>query len=176
LVLSVQGQYEKAVELTKKNMRLVPDDPAPYSNLAGYYLALQHFDEARNIIHEAQARKLDEFPIHNDLYALAFLASDSPAMAEQQQWFEGQPEAENFGLALSADTEAYHGRMGKARELTQRAVDSAVRADNKEAGAVYFANAAVQHAAYEKFAEAKDSAAQALKLASASQGSRAKPR
>jgi len=170
LVLSVQGQYEKAVELTKENMRLVPDDPAPYSNLAGYYLALQHFDEARNIIHEAQARKLDEFPIHNDLYALAFFGADSAAMAEQQQWLAGQPEAENFGLALSADTEAYHGRMGKARELTQRAVDSAVRADNKEAGAVYFANAAVQQAAYEKFAEAKDSAAQALKLASASQG------
>jgi eukaryotic-like serine/threonine-protein kinase len=170
LVLSVQGQYEKAVELTKENMRLVPDDPAPYSNLAGYYLALQHFDEARNIIHEAQARKLDEFPIHNDLYALAFFGADSAAMAEQQQWLAGQPEAENFGLALSADTEAYHGRVGKARELTQRAVDSAVRADNKEAGAVYFANAAVQQAAYEKFAEAKDSAAQALKLASASQG------
>jgi serine/threonine protein kinase/Flp pilus assembly protein TadD len=170
LVLSVQGQYEKAVELTKENMRLVPDDPAPYSNLAGYYLALQHFDEARNIIHEAQARKLDEFPIHNDLYALAFFGADSAAMAEQQQWLAGQPEAENFGLALSADTEAYHGRVGKARELTQRAVDSAVRADNKEAGAVYFANAAVQQAAYEKFAEAKDSAAQALKLAAASQG------
>jgi eukaryotic-like serine/threonine-protein kinase len=170
LVLSVQGQYEKAVELTKENMRLVPDDPAPYSNLAGYYLALQHFDEARNIIHEAQARKLDEFPIHNDLYALAFFGADSAAMAEQQQWLAGQPEAENCGLALSADTEAYHGRVGKARELTQRAVDSAVRADNKEAGAVYFANAAVQQAAYEKFAEAKDSAAQALKLAAASQG------
>ena len=170
LVLSVQGQYEKAVELTKENMRLVPDDPAPYSNLAGYYLALQHFDEARNIIHEAQERKLDEFPIHNDLYALAFFGADSAAMAEQQQWLAGQPEAENFGLALSADTEAYHGRVGKARELTQRAVDSAVRADNKEAGAVYFANAAVQQAAYEKFAEAKDSAAQALKLAAASQG------
>jgi serine/threonine protein kinase/tetratricopeptide (TPR) repeat protein len=170
LVLSVQGQYEKAVELTKENMRLVPDDPAPYSNLAGYYLALQQFEEARNIIHEAQARKLDEFPIHNDLYALAFFGADSAAMAEQQQWLAGQPEAENFGLALSADTEAYHGRVGKARELTQRAVDSAVRADNKEAGAVYFANAAVQQAAYEKFAEAKDSAAQALKLAPASQG------
>ena len=170
LVLSEQGQYERAVELTRENMRLVPNDPAPYSNLAGYYLALQHFDEARNIIHEAQARKLDEFPIHNDLYALAFFGADSAAMAEQQQWLAGQPEAENFGLALSADTEAYHGRVGKARELTQRAVDSAVRADNKEAGALYFANAAVQQAAYEKFAEAKDSAAQALKLAAASQG------
>ena len=42
---------------------------------------------------------------------------------------------ENFGLALASDTEAYTGHLGKARELTKRAVDSAVRADNKENGA-----------------------------------------
>jgi tetratricopeptide (TPR) repeat protein len=42
--------------------------------------------------------------------------------------------------------------------------------DNKETGAVYFANAAVQQAAYGDVAEAKRSAAQALKLAPASQG------
>jgi tetratricopeptide (TPR) repeat protein len=170
LVLVAQGQYENAVEMTRQNIRLVPDDPAPYSNLAGYYLALQRFDEARRIIHEAQARKLDEFPIHNDLYALAFLGADSAAMREQQQWLAGQPEAENCGLALASDTEAYAGRVGKARELTKRAVDSAVRADNKEAGAIYFGNAAVQQAAYGNVAEARHSAADALKLAPASQG------
>jgi len=170
LVLGEKGQYEKAVEMIRENIRLAPDDPAPYSNLAGYYLALQRFDEARHIIHEAQVRKLDEFPIHNDLYALAFLGADSTAMAEQQQWLAGQPEVENCGLALASDTEAYHGRVGRARELTRRAVDSAMRVDNKEAGAVYFANAAVQQAAYGDVAEAKRSAAQALKLAPASQG------
>ena len=31
-----------------------------YGNLADYNLALQRFDEARQIIHEAQARKLDD--------------------------------------------------------------------------------------------------------------------
>ena len=64
--------------------------------------------------------------LHNALYALAFLGADSAAMAEQQQWFAGKPEYENFGLALASDTEAYAGHLGKARELTKRAVDSAI--------------------------------------------------
>jgi hypothetical protein len=43
------------------------DSVATYSELAGYGLAVQHFDEARQFIHEAQARKLDDFTMHNDL-------------------------------------------------------------------------------------------------------------
>jgi tetratricopeptide (TPR) repeat protein len=56
--------------------------------------------------------------------------------------------------------------------LTKRAVDSAIRADNKENGAIYLANAALQHAAYGNAREATHSAAEALKLAPASQGVR----
>ena len=127
-----------------------------YDNLANYALALQRFDEARQMIHEAQVRKLDDSDISRIfLYALAFLGADSSAMAEQQQWFAGKPEYENFGLALASDTEAYGGHLGKARELTKRAVDSAVRADNKESGAIYLANAALQEAAYGNPAEAR---------------------
>ena len=33
---------------------------------------------------------------------------------EQQQWFAGQPDYENVGLALASDTEAYGGHLGKA--------------------------------------------------------------
>ena len=90
-------------------------------------------------------------------------------MAEQQQWFAGKPE-ENFGLALASDTEAYAGHLGKARDLTKRAVDSAVRADNKEVGAVWRAIAAQREAAYGNPSEARQSTADALKLAPASQG------
>ena len=130
-VFASQGQYEKAMEIRGQTLRLAPDQVHSYTDPANYTLALQRFDEARQIIHEAQARKLDHLMLHNALYALAFLASDSAAMAEQQQWFAGKPE-ENFGLALASDTEAYGGHLGKARELTKRAVDSAIRADNKE--------------------------------------------
>jgi serine/threonine protein kinase len=166
LVFAYQGQYEKATEMERQ--RPTPDRGGWYSNLANYGLALQRLDEARQIIHEAQARKLDDFEIHNALYALAFLGSDAAGMAEQQQWFTGKPE-ENLGLALASDTEAYAGHLGKARELSGRAVNSAIRADSKETGAIWQAIAAQREAAYGNPAQARQSAAVALKLAPASQ-------
>jgi serine/threonine protein kinase/Tfp pilus assembly protein PilF len=170
LVLAAQGQYEKGVDLIKENIRRAPNDSASYTNLAGYSVALHRFDEAQRIIHEAQARKLDEYPMHNDLYALAFLGADSASMRAQLQWFAGQPEVENCGLALASDTEAYAGHVGRARELNKRAVDSAMRADSKEGGAIYLGNAALQQAAYGNVTEARQSAAAALKLVPTSQG------
>jgi serine/threonine protein kinase/Flp pilus assembly protein TadD len=170
LVYAAQGQYEKAVEFQSQDQRLAPNNVSEYANLAIDTLALQRFDETRQIIHQAQARKLDQPVLHNALYALAFLGRDSAAMAEQQQWLAGKPEYENFGLALASDTEAYGGHLGKARELTKQAVDAAIRTDNKENGAIYLANAALQQAAYGNPAEAHHAAAEALKLAPASQG------
>ena len=90
-------------------------------------------------------------------------------MAEQQQWFAGSPEA-SFGLALASDTEAYAGHLDKARELTKQAVDSAIRADSKENAAIFQAIGAQREAAFGNAAEARQSAAEALKLAPASQG------
>ncbi len=169
IVYSSQGQYEKAAEVTRQAVRLAPDDPSNYTNLTNISLALQRFDEARQSIHEVQARKADNVVLRNAMYALAFLGADSAAMAEQQKWYAGKPE-ENEGLALASDTEAYAGHVSKARELTKRAVDSAIRADSKENGAIWQANAAVLQAAYGNTAEARQSAAEALKLVPASQG------
>ncbi len=169
VVFALQGQYEKATEITRQAVRLAPDALSGYTNPANYALALQRFDGARHTIHDAQARKLDDAIFHSALYALAFLGSDSTAMGEQQKWFAGKPE-ENWGLALASDTEAYVGHLGKARELTKRAVDAAMRADSKENGAIFQTIAAQREAAYGNAAEARQSAAEALKLAPASQG------
>ena len=168
-VFSSRAQYEKAMEVTKQGLGLEPDSVLYYDDLADYAMALQHFDEAQQFIHEAQARKLDNDELHKTLYALGFIGSDSVVMAEQQQWFAGKPE-ENIGLSLASDTEAYGGRLRKARELTRRAVDSAVRADSKETGAIFQAIAAQQEAAYGYAAESRQSAAEALKLVPTSRG------
>jgi tetratricopeptide (TPR) repeat protein len=169
VVFALQGEYEKAVEATRQLIRLAPDQISSYVNLADYTLAMHRFDETRQIIHE-QSPKLDDFAFHDALYALAFLGADSAAMAEQRQWFASKPEAENYGLSLAADTEAFAGRLGIARELTKRAVDSAIRSDSKETGAIFQDNAALREAAYGNPAQARQLAAQALKLAPASQG------
>jgi len=167
------GQYEKAAEMTRQAVRLAPDDVGWYENLATYSAALQRFDEARQIIHEAYAQKMDDSTLHSVLYVLAFFGADSGATAEQQQWFTSKPAYENYGLALASDAAAYGGHLGKARGLTQRAVDSAIRADNKENGALLQAIAAQREAAYGNPAVARRSAAEALKLAPATPGAAA---
>ena len=169
-VYSEQGQYEKALEVTRQAVRLSPDTVSWHENIANFLLSTQRFEQARQVLHETQARNLDDYIVHNALYGLAFLDADSAAMAEQQRWYASKAEYENFGLALESDTEAYAGHLRKARDLTKRAVASAIRADSKENGAIWQANAAVEQAAYGNASEARRSAAEALKLAPTSQG------
>ena len=168
LVYGLQGQYEKASETTRRVLRLAPSYGS-YGNLAMYEDSLQHFDDARRVIEEAQGKKMDGFAFREVLYALAFLQADSSAMAEQQKWFAGTP-AEHIGLALASDSEAYRGHLRVSRELTTRAVTSAIRADSKESGAVWLANSALINAAFGNAPEARQTAAKALKLAPTSRG------
>jgi serine/threonine protein kinase/tetratricopeptide (TPR) repeat protein len=163
------GQYENAADSSRESLRLAPDNVGPYGNLGNSLLAMQRLDEAQQIIQQAHARKLDDVILRNALYALAFIRRDSQGIAEQQQWFAGKPE-ENMGFSLASDTEAYAGHLGKARELTNRAVDSAIHADSKEGGAIWQENAALREATFGNTAEAKQAASAGLKLASTSQG------
>ncbi len=142
---------------------------APYDNLANCYLALQRFDDARNTIREAQSKKLEDYITRMALYALAFLSSDSAGLADEQKWFAGKPE-ENYGLALASDTEAFAGHASKAREFTKQALDSAIHADARENGAIWQENSALWEAAFGNTAEAREEAANGLKVAPTSQG------
>jgi eukaryotic-like serine/threonine-protein kinase len=168
-VYTAQGQYEKAREEYRESVRLAPDTGALYSNLAYSLLALQRFDEARQTIQQGQGRKLDSIAFFEALYAMAFLQSDASTMAAHLQSFIGKPE-ETLGISLASDTAAYAGHLGRARELTKRSVDSAIRADSKENGAIWLENSALREAAFGNLAEAKQAAAEGLKLVSASQG------
>jgi tetratricopeptide (TPR) repeat protein len=159
------GQYDKSAEAARTLLARDPESSFGFVVLASDDLALQDFTSARQIIQQAQARGVNSYLLHNNLYMLSFLQADSAGMAEQQRWFAGQRIYENVGLALAADTEEYAGHVNKARELTKLAADSAARADNKENAAMYRANGALQEAAYGNSSEARQSAADALKLA-----------
>jgi eukaryotic-like serine/threonine-protein kinase len=166
---SYLGQYQKAVEVQRKALLLALPQGNIYNSLVRDTMALQHFDEALQILRAEQAQKLDHGYLHILLYALAFLRSDPKEMEEQQQWFEGKPE-ENIGLSLVSSTEAYGGHMSRARELIRRAVASAIRADSKESGAISQAMSAHREAAFGNAAVARSTVEAALKLAPKSQG------
>ena len=167
-----QGQQEKAAEAIREALRLAPDFGAFYAFLANRLLALQRFDDARQVIQEAMGRKLDNLALRSAAYGLAFLRGDSSDMANQQKWFMGKPE-ESQGLSLASDTEAYAGHVGKARELTKQSVDSAIRADSKENGAIWHENSALREAAFGNLTDAKQVAADGVKLAPTSPGTAA---
>jgi len=160
------GQYDNAMEACRESFRLGSE--WAYVQLTNSLLALHRFDEAGQAIQRAQAGKLDNFILHDLLYALAFLRADSTSMTEQQQWFAGKPE-ENMGFSLASDTEAYSGHLGKARVWTERAVNSAIRADNKEVAATWLENSALREAAFGNAKDARQKAMQGLKLHPASQ-------
>lgn len=163
VVYNEEGENEKAADCYREQIRLRPESVIGYGNLAITLLNLQRLDEARHTIQQAQARGLDDFVLREAQYALAFIAGDLPAMDQQQKWFEGK-QAENNGFSLESDTEAYVGHLEKARELTKRAVDSAMHADSKETGAVWLENAAIREAAFGNMVAAKQAAAAGRKL------------
>jgi tetratricopeptide (TPR) repeat protein len=166
------GEHEKAAEDYREQIRLRPDSVVGYGNLAFSLLALQHLDEAKKVVSQAQARNLDDFVLREVLYALAFIGGDSSSMAEQQRWFAGKPE-ENNGLSLESDTEAYVGHLGKARDLTKQAAASAIHSDSKETGAIWLENEALREAAFGNAAAAKQAAAAGLRLDADSMGTSA---
>jgi serine/threonine protein kinase/tetratricopeptide (TPR) repeat protein len=170
VIFAPLGQYEKAAQTTKQAALLAPDAVEIYENLANYNLAMQRFDETRQLLRQLQSRKMDDFAMHSTSYALAFLDADAAAMAEQQRWLIGKPDYETFGLALASDTEAYVGHLRKSQELNARAVESAIRADSKENAAIWEASAALEQAVYGDTNEARQTATAALKLAPTSQG------
>jgi len=164
-----QGRYEKAAEISRQLIHLRPDAGGGYENLIRNLLALQRFDEVRQTAQAESARKLDTHALHGGLYALAFVTRDSGAMAEQSAWFASRPVFVDTGLAQQMDTEAYAGHLRKARELTRRLVDSLLGSDSKEAAAKLWDNAALREAMFGNAAQARQAAAEALKIAPESQ-------
>jgi serine/threonine protein kinase/tetratricopeptide (TPR) repeat protein len=128
LIRAQQGEYERAWEAT---LHTTPESVVRLSNIVNFQLALQRLDEARQTIRDARARRADSLALHVAAYGLAFIAEDSAGMEEEQRWFARKPELENFGLSLAADSEAFAGHLGKARELSRRSAESAARADTK---------------------------------------------
>jgi tetratricopeptide (TPR) repeat protein len=161
----VLGQYEKAATETREGLRLEPTDVTEYVNLGLIYMALNRFDEARTTTEQALGQKLDAIPLHMNLYALAFFQGNAVAMKQQADWAVGKPGAEDWMLSLESDTEAWSGRLGKARELSRHAIESARRSDEKEPPALWQANTAIREALFGNAEVARQNAAAAVALA-----------
>jgi eukaryotic-like serine/threonine-protein kinase len=158
------GQYDKALAETEEGQRL-ESTLVGYSNLASSYIALNRLADAKAILQQAQANKVDGFFIRSNWYSLAFLRGDAAEMERQVAWAAGRPAEEDAMLSTQSDTEAYYGRLARARDFSRRAVDAAVRSDSKETGALWQVNAALRESEFGNTSAAKQNVDAALALA-----------
>jgi eukaryotic-like serine/threonine-protein kinase len=158
------GQWEKALVECNATVPLDPDVITTYGNLGSIYLALNRPDDAKATMDQARAQKLDGEWLHEIAYELAFLRNDPAEMERHITWSIGRPGDEDLILAVHSDTEAYYGRLTKARDFSRRAVDSARGAESNEAGALWQANAALREAEFGNTAAAQQGIAAALAL------------
>jgi eukaryotic-like serine/threonine-protein kinase len=164
VIYSALGQYDKAIAETETEQQLEPT-LSGYGNLAGLYINVNRLKDARQTLQEAQQKNFDGLTIRADLYALAFLSGDTAEMERQVQWAAGRPGEEDQMFSSHADTQAYYGRLEKARDLARRASDSAVRSDAKETGAQWLAFQGLREAELGNVAAARQAVTRALALA-----------
>src|SRR6266850_2079518 len=137
------GQYESALKEHREVLRLLPPDSVAFRFVAYTYLLLDRVEEAAATAREAREKGLDS-ALGPTAYLIAFYQNDASEMARQVIAAAGKTGEEDLLLALEADTAAYFGHLGRARQLSRQASNSAKRAGEKEASAVYEAMAGLR--------------------------------
>ena len=161
------GQYEKALAQFKQALKLNPNDVLSYGNLVGVLVNLNRLKEAKAAADEALAKKLDSTDLRTAMYLLAFLQSDEEAMQKTVAWATERPDDQSLMLYYQADTAAYSGQLGKARDLSHQCIAAAQIAGRKERAAGCEGAEALREALFGNGAEAKKFAAGALAHSSA---------
>jgi eukaryotic-like serine/threonine-protein kinase len=155
------GDCDRALPEAQEAVRLNPALNYAYGNVAGAFLCLNRLDEARQTVQQALARGMDTASLRQILYQIAFLENDSKGMEAQLAALAGHPGEENL-LGIQAGTEAYFGRVGKARNFFQRAAQMARQENLLEVAAQIQEGQALREAEFGNFTLAKRAATAAL--------------
>jgi serine/threonine protein kinase/Tfp pilus assembly protein PilF len=157
------GPFERAVSEGSEAVRLNPKEARAYVNLAVAFMGLNRFDEAKNILRQAQGQKLGSPAMHTRLYHIAFVQGDAAAMKEQIDWAaaNGRPEDAQGWQAQGA---GYSGQLAKANEFNGRAMELTRRSDAKEITAQVLLQQAVRNATFGNCGPVSEIIRQALEL------------
>ena len=158
------GQWAKALQHTQEAFQLEPNAASVNANLTWTQLALNRVEEAASTATQALARKIDSPELRVALYETAFLRGDQDTMQQQLAWAAARPSGANWLLFVQSDTEAYFGRLAKAREFSQRAIESAQRADATETAALWSVYSAAREAEFGNMSAARQNASAGLAL------------
>ncbi len=166
VIQSYIGQYPKAAENMREVVRMEPDNPDNYSNLANVYINQNLPIEAGAILDQARSHHLESDPLLNSRYSFAFLQGNSAEMDGLVTNAAGKPGTEEGLLAAHADTQAFHGRLRLSNEFSHKAITSALLTGGERMAVIWMLKAAGREAEFGNLAEAGRQANVALAIAS----------
>ncbi len=155
------GSFDKALAEAREAIRLNPNSASGYSLAAAALVGLNRFDEAKKIIGDAQAQKLETTAMRRTLYRIAFVQGDAAAMQHQIDWLKGKPD-EYLIQGWQSETAAFSGQLQKSRDFSKGAFDLAQRRDLSDVAAQIAVAGAGRDAVFGACELVKDETAKAL--------------
>ena len=164
ILYGLSGQYEKALEGFREAVALNPTVAIVYYNLARGFAYLNRFAEAKEILNQALARKLDIPQYHFLLYSIASINGDVAEMKQQVDWANARPG--EFGhLNWQSWTAAFAGQARQSRAFSNRAFDAAEDRNAKEDAANIAITQALTDAVFGNCKQVKEGTAKGIALA-----------
>jgi len=155
------GQFEPAIAPFHEAMRLDPKFSPPYGNLAAALIAIGKPDEAREVLRQAAAQRVDFAGARRLTYISAVLSGDTETMKREMESSVGLRET-NAAFGWQAHALAFSGRIGGAHDQFRQGIQMARRGGFDEVAAHLRAEDAELHAIVGECEEARADAAAAL--------------
>jgi eukaryotic-like serine/threonine-protein kinase len=161
---NIIGLFDKAMEESTAAMRVAPHSVFGYGNLALAYQGLNRWQESRATLEQLIANGADDSTVYSCLYMVAFAQGDQAAMHKyldiaSKKLQEDDAPAFQFSQAEMA---AFYGQLRTARELSERAAESAERVGFKQNAGAMVARAALWEAQLGNLQHAREKAKHAL--------------
>jgi len=157
------GQFDKALEASRKALELDPASQLNYGDTAAYFAANNRLDEAKQILRRAFDGGMDSLFLRTIQNNVAFLEGDMATVQRNLEWAKGRAGSGSL-LSGRAAMAIYYGKFREARGFLQQAVDEAKSHRSPKRAANYLAGAANSEATIGDLKEAKILAQQALAL------------
>jgi len=155
------GPFDKALAEAREAVRLNPKEARAYTNLAVAFIGLNRFEDAKSVLRQALAQKLETTNMRIRLFHIAFVQDDAATMKEQLDWAASKPEEAQMWQAQAAE---FSGQLAKANQFTERVIGLMRAADSKESTAQLLLQQALRNATFGSCGQVGETVRQALGL------------
>ncbi|MGA8500676.1 MAG: protein kinase, partial [Candidatus Sulfotelmatobacter sp.] len=116
------GDFEKAAASGRECLQVDPGTNNCYSVLSYAYAGLNRFDEARQIVEQAEARLPTSETMHWTGYIIALATGKTTDAERELDWAKGKPGEYHF-ISAQAQLAARAGKLQLSRERSQQTIE-----------------------------------------------------